>query len=242
MTIIQALLANQTGIITSGLVLYLDAGNSASYPGSGTTWFDLSGNGNNGTLLNGPTFNGSILDFDGTNQGCNIGSPTNLNNEYATHEIWVKLDNPNNGVAQQIFARRNTSAGTFTMAKTDASLGNTFRFNYRDATNIAYSLPLNTLPSTNWIHLVQTYNGTNVSAYVNGILDASLDVPAAGITGLSGPLNTGTGGPFAIDIARNNNAANFMDGKVGLALAYNRALSAAEVAQNFNAFRGRFGI
>ena len=64
-------------IVKDGLVLCLDAGNSESYPGSGTTWTDLSGNGNNGTLTNGPTFNtGSLgsISFDGINDYCDVGN------------------------------------------------------------------------------------------------------------------------------------------------------------------------
>ncbi len=64
-------------IITDGLVLALDAANQKSYPGSGTTWSDLSGNGNNGTLTNGPTFdsgnNGSII-FDGVDDYITTGT------------------------------------------------------------------------------------------------------------------------------------------------------------------------
>ena len=68
--------------VTSGLVLCLDAGNAKSYPGSGTVWTDLSGNGNTGTLINGPTYNsangGSIV-FDGVNDYANIGVGRGVN-------------------------------------------------------------------------------------------------------------------------------------------------------------------
>lgn len=68
-------------IVTDGLVLYLDAANTKSYPGSGTTWNDLSGNGNNGTLINGYIFNsignGNLV-FDGSNDYVNINAQTLL--------------------------------------------------------------------------------------------------------------------------------------------------------------------
>ena len=80
-------LGHGASIVRNGLVLYLDAANPKSYPGSGTTWKDLSGNGNNGTLVNGPTFNsangGSIV-FDGTNDyviTTNLLNPTTNPNE-----------------------------------------------------------------------------------------------------------------------------------------------------------------
>jgi hypothetical protein len=64
-------------IVTDGLVLYLDAANSKSYPGSGTTWGDLSRSQNNGALVNGPTFssaNNGILTFNGSNQSANMSA------------------------------------------------------------------------------------------------------------------------------------------------------------------------
>ena len=75
-------LAHSPRIVTDELVLALDAGNTKSYPGSGTTWTDLSGNGNDGTLLNSPTFNsanGGYLDFDGTNDYVNCGNSSVFN-------------------------------------------------------------------------------------------------------------------------------------------------------------------
>jgi hypothetical protein len=63
-------LSHSPSIVTDGLVLCLDAGNPKSYPGSGTTWTDLSGNGNNGTLVNGVGYSGDnlgSLSFDGVN-------------------------------------------------------------------------------------------------------------------------------------------------------------------------------
>ena len=78
-------------IITSGLVLFLDAGNTSSYPGSGTTWTDLSGNGNNGTLTNGPTYtssNGGAIVFDGINDFVNSGSSISLPGDISVF-AWV---------------------------------------------------------------------------------------------------------------------------------------------------------
>ena len=84
-------------IVTSGLVLALDAANKVSYPGTGTTWYDLSGNGNTGTITNGPTFSnvnlGTIV-FDGTNDYVSIPSTSNFNNgNNITVEAWVLCTN-----------------------------------------------------------------------------------------------------------------------------------------------------
>jgi hypothetical protein len=223
------------GIVTDGLVLCLDAANGKSYQAGGTTWLDLSVNNNNATLINNPIFgntNGGIFDFDGIDEYVSMGSPSpqSLNNQYASHEVWVKMDSPNNGLPQQLIARRNTTDGTFTMAK---STSNTLIFNTRNSSDIIQQVTLNLSLSTDWIHLVHTYDGTTICAYVNGVLNNFS-------TNLSGVLNTT--GSFYIQIARNTNDLNFFDGKIGIVRIYNRALSAEEVAQNYSASRGRFGI
>jgi hypothetical protein len=88
-------IANAYSIITSGLLLNLDAGNTASYPGTGTTWTDLSGNGYNGTLTNGPTYsssNGGTIVFDGTNDVASFGNILNIGLSSWTMSCWVKFN------------------------------------------------------------------------------------------------------------------------------------------------------
>jgi hypothetical protein len=221
-------------IVRSGLTLYLDAANKKSYRGTGTSWLDLSGNNNNGTLTNGPTFsnaNGGIITFDGIDDYCAITNLVNLNNTSATHEIWVKLNAPNDGLQQQIFARTNINAGTFNITKTS---GNVFQMNYRNSANTQLTVTLNTLPSTNWVHIVITYDGSVFNAYINGVLDTTTSA-------LTGALNTG--GTFRMALAAQPTGATaFCPCNIGLARAYNRALSAIEVLQNFNAVKTRFGL
>ena len=83
-------------IVTDGLSLYLDAANTRSYPGSGTAWYDLSGNVNHGTLVNGPTFDsgnaGSIV-FDGTNKYVNFPNPLNKTqlDQIWTVQSWINI-------------------------------------------------------------------------------------------------------------------------------------------------------
>jgi len=104
------MLAHSPRIITDGLVLCLDAGNPKSYPGSGTTWTDLSGNGNNGTLTNGPTYNsgnlGSLV-FDGVNDYVNLGD-LDLPAPF-TLSIWFK---GNTTQSQQYCGLLNKSSST----------------------------------------------------------------------------------------------------------------------------------
>ena len=82
-------------IVTSGLVLCLDAANPRSYPGSGTSWLDISGNDKYGTLNNGPTFssdNAGVINFDGTNDSCATQiSSQMINTQNGSIATWVKL-------------------------------------------------------------------------------------------------------------------------------------------------------
>ena len=224
-------------IVRSGLVLHLDAADRKSYSGSGTSWNDLSGNNNRGTLApvgSPPTFsssNGGVIVFiAGNEHRCPISNLVNLNNTSATHEIWVRLNNPNSGTSQQIFARTNTSTETFNISK---SALNQLNVSYRNAANTQNIVILNTTPSTNWVHIMITYNTSILSAYINGVLDTTSST-------VTGALNTG--GTFGMTLASIGGPAQSCDCNIGLARAYNRALSASEVLQNFNATRGRFGI
>ena len=101
-------------IVTDGLVLCVDAANTKSYPGSGTTWTDISSKGNNGTLTNGPTFssgNGGAIVFDGTNDYVDFGSQV-ANLSTSTISFWIKLQNNDsrNYVIQSYTANSNNGA------------------------------------------------------------------------------------------------------------------------------------
>jgi len=91
------LFSHSPKIVTDGLVLALDAGNTKSYPGSGTTWFDRSGNARNGTLTNGPTFssaNGGSIVFDGVDDYVSCGNPSIFQINQGTISAWVKTSSP----------------------------------------------------------------------------------------------------------------------------------------------------
>jgi hypothetical protein len=230
-------------IVTDGLVLYLDAANYRSYPGSGTTWTDVSGNGNNGTLTNGPIFdtaNGGNFSFDGVDDFVDIPR-TNIDYtplDSFTMGVWAKVD----GVSGDFTFARNTTV--FGRGDTANSFGigmerdtsNVFRWRVGSravsfiATNINYVVG-------RLDYITFSYTPTFQRTYQNGNFIASQDTSG------------GTGGSFAaLDyaIARNRavpggNSA-WMQGNVYLAHMYNRELTAAEVLQNFNATRSRFGV
>lgn len=220
-------------IITDGLVLHLDAAQLRSYPGSGTTWTDLSGNGNSGTLTNSPTFdsaNGGSLNFDGINDYLALSAYNNLNFQYGSQEIWVQLDAVNpTGPLQRILDRNNVLAGTFSFLYDGTNISARVRNTANTIAIVNYITP----ETNNWTCYSMTYDGTTIRAYINGNLDNSS-------TAISGAINTS--GTYAMYIMSQNNINQFTDGKLSIVRMYNRALSATEILQNYNATKSRFGL
>jgi hypothetical protein len=231
-------------IVTSGMVLYLDAGNRDSYAGSGTTWRDLSGNGRNGTLVNSPTFSGAnvgSLAFNGTTQYVDsIGGVSDFSfiQNTAVYTIcgWVKLSSLNTDV---YFIGNNDGAS--------ASKG--FFLGVPSSSNTSANLVLSrgtagswTLSHTvtnfftdfNWVNITCVGNGSNNQFYRNGTAFSTSQVFNATSSGDSlRPLG----------LARiNSYSSYYWPGNISNVSIYNRALSAAEVLQNFNAMRGRFRV
>lgn len=221
MSILQMMLGSggSPSIVTSGLVLYLDAGNSASYPGSGSTWFDLSGQNNNLTLTGSPTYstaNGGILQFNGTNQ-------------YGQNSL-----NLSSGTSTIIGAARYSGA---TRGRIITSVSNNWLLgHWSGTTENFYAEGWVTSVSagandTNWRILTGTNNVTGdlYSLYVN--VSPSVVNSTAGAAG-----------PNGISIGRWGNATEYSTCEVSFVLAYNRVLSIAEITQNYNVFRGRYGL
>jgi hypothetical protein len=223
-------------IITQGITLYLDSANKDSYPGTGTTWYDLSGNGNNGTLVNGPSFlpnvNSGIFDFDGVDDYTSLGfSAASLiqGKTAVTIGIFFKLD---------VLADLRGLIGTLNYG-CGANLGLVARGNvltfYND-TGTCYDVGISSFVETGkWIYAVGTYDGTTTRIY--GIKDGILSQDSG--TGKSGATNT-----FTSDfrIIGNQYPDYFTNGQCGTAFVYNRVLSQAEILQNYNATKGRFGL
>jgi len=232
-------LAHSPRIVTDGLVLCLDAGNAKSYPGSGTTWTDLSANGNNGTLVNGVGYNGSnggYLSFDGANDYSENSSP-NLGitgNASITMSCWFYDQKTSTSTFQSLFAYGNgPSVGdTFSIGLINLSVN--MQFNGGNGTfssNNVYSL-------NTWNNVVVTKTpgaaNTTTKLYLNGvelsIASSSTITPNVVSRVIRVGRWTNDGFPY------------YFEGRVSNAFVYNRALSASEIQQNFNATRGRFGI
>lgn len=204
-------------IVTSGLVLALDAGNLKSYPGSGTAWTDLSGNGNNGTLVATPT-------YDTTNRGRFLFNGTN---QYVTSSFSTTA-------GQAI-----TYIGWLYSTETTAT--------YRNFIDSVITRPLIWWNTLGQIEFDASYF-TTTTVYRNQWVQVALSKPAGSSAAsyyVNGSL-VGTGTAYSTTAVTptwfNRAAAQTWLGYCSNYQVYNRALSEAEVQQNFNALRGRFGI
>jgi hypothetical protein len=223
-------LSHSPSIITNGLSLCLDAANSKSYPGSGTTWTDLSGNGNNGTLVNGVGYSGSNLGslvFDGVDDYVETIQSTTE----STFSVsgWVFF----NGTVttQQPVVSKWFSGGLSWMLHTAAT--NTLRWLIRGSSGGDVVITTTITPNI-WFHFTATYQtGTgNCNLYINANLVSS----GVGRSSLLVPTNT-------IQIGRKGDSSiAWFNGRIAQTQIYNRALTAAEIQQNFNALRSRFSL
>jgi hypothetical protein len=210
-------------IVTDGLVVCLDAGNRKSYPGSGTTWFDLSGNGSNGTLTNGPTFdsaNGGSISFDGVNDDV-VGSTIDVTGQI-TVSAWINHNSITSGYKRYLMLSDETA-----VIRQDTTAGQ-LQFYIRTSGTLRFLQVSNQLVANTWYYIVGTWNGTNMRFYRNAIQIAS-----------SNPGGTMASAQRTYRVSADSES---MNGRIALASVYNRGLTAAEVLQNFNATRSRFGV
>jgi hypothetical protein len=223
-------------IITDGLIMALDAGNFVSYPGSGTTWKDLTTNGTNGTLTNGTTFNssdgGSIV-FDGTDDYMVVPTFSNKPTTAITCESWIKPTKLT--VSGTIRGGAISSSNSMYLGIIDSTDGgNTFSMHWANQTNNSRVSNWNgSIPNNSWSYLVGTYDGTMARAYLNGVEIWS--TPQTG-TIPDATYYVGTYGGSVVDGTHNFN------GHIPIARIYNRALTPQEISQNYNAAKSRFGL
>jgi len=227
-------------IANDGLVLCLDAANTKSYTGTGAVWNDLSGNGRNSTLVNSPVYssdNLGLLVFDGVNNSAS--SPTiTTSSEGITSSIIVRARAW--GLASCPCANTqgiwDLSTGYWNMFSlmSNTSSGPFFAVYSSDITENRKSVNFGTTQLNTWMYLTCHYNNISktLSSYRNGNL-ISTAVLQDGITVTAQFL-------FARYVRHCGNCAANID--ISYFDFYNRALSAAEIQQNFNATRGRYGI
>ncbi len=211
-------------IITNGLQLCLDAGNTKSYPGSGTSWSDISGNSRNFTLNGAISYgstNGGYLGFNSATEYTVSNTVLSLATTEITVDIWLKVYTHGNW--NDFVANNWVNNGWLMFASTTQWL---FGVGNGGSQYIAAS---NHSGSTSWTNLVGTYDGTTVKIYINGVVSATT-ATVAGVT-----LNTG----YSVYVGSAGDPGPY---DISCVKVYNTALTAAQIVQNFNALRARYGI
>lgn len=229
-------------IVTDGLVLYLDAGNSLSYPGSGTTWTDLSRSMLSGSLINGPTYSsanlGSIV-FDGVNDYINQTLNTGSFTTEATLIMFLKLTNatPSNSLQtgiERLSADSGKQASHYPWIDGTAYFG-TFQTGGTRIDSISLS---STIDRTNWhmITITSSPGANNWKFYQN------LDLRRSA-TG-SNTVFFSSDGVYNLGRSQTQLSGNFwyINGNIATIQLYNKALTQVEITQNYNALKTRFGL
>ena len=239
-------------IVTTDLTLNLDVGNASSYPGSGTTWTDLSGNGINGTLVN---FSGSFYDsanggsllFDGNNDYV-VASCSQLQsgNNPLSIECWFRWAGNGVNTANLFFCYGEDAIGGNKLPLTALTATNKLEFQFGSSTGVVNSST--TIQTNTWYQFICTYDVSSTKMYVNGSLENTTSYSSAniGLTGTNGQTvgigclfsNFGTVGAGEGATRRYGT----YNGNISVIRFYKKALSASECTQNFNAIRSRYGL
>ena len=228
------MLAHHPKIVTNGLVLNLDGANLKSYPTAGIVWTDLTTRKLNGTLNNSPGYsslNGGGLTFNGSSTYISGGSTSFVNGNYA-NEIWFKAT----GVPSL-----NDAGGAMLFAQsTDLNHGIMIAHSWLNQSivhgnvvNNALISANNSAPNNTVCHAVGTWDGTNQYVYINGKLSTQRAYTTATLVGTP-----------AYQVGRwvYSIYPRYLNGIIYNTKLYNRSLSANEILQNYNAFKGRFGL
>ena len=242
-----------TPILPTNLIMNLDAGNSASYSGSGTAWNDLSGNGNNATLINGTSFssvNGGTMVYDGVDDVANANI-INFGTQSLSFSFWVyptQTTNVDSIFGQGLYPANTTGGYVYIVMRNDTA---TRRIQFRVASNGTDSKTLfcdNAYTLNAWNFITLTYNATtrDMNCYVNSVLKTS----TTSVTGIFG--NTS----ISQNLTPNNTSGKFLSigmydesrtllpytGNIAQAIIYNKEQNSTEITTNFNNTKTRFGL
>ena len=238
-----------SGIVSTNIVLDLNAGNSSSYSGSGTAWNDISGNSNNFTLTNGPTYtssDGGAIVFDGSNDYA-VSALNQSFFQFGTGDysygVWVKLDSLVN-FASPISSGQASESGSWQI---DGLLNNSnvFIFKHKlNASGTGLAFETSSSPNTNtWYYLfvVNDRSENELKFYVNGTLNTTSSDSNYGSTNV-GNFSDATSTYNVLSVAQNRNQNVFLDASIAQVHVYKgKALTASEVLQNYNATKATFG-
>ena len=222
------------GIVTQGLVLDLDAAKRDSYVGTGTAWNDISGNRNNGTLVNGPTFdssNGGSIVFDGVNDYSIGNTPISLNlSQPVTINTWFYFNNffPGNpriiecqDSNHSIQIIRDGSSNTISTKNNNFQTGNNGTTWFTPTTGVWYNVTCVWIPSSSTTIL-----------YSNGVSQTGTFF--SNIAAGNQPNKT------VLGVRSDFQSTTWLNGRISVVQIYNRALSASEILQNYNATKTRY--
>jgi hypothetical protein len=223
--------ASGPDLVQDGLVLALDAADKNSYRGTGTTWSDLSGNNNTGTLTNGPTFSnvnlGTIV-FDGTNDYVSIPSTSNFNNgNNITVEAWVLCTNWSTYTHPMIVAKGINVEWILWKSNDTGVVG---KLGWR---GLGTAYTTTSLPNNIWVQCVGSIGSGGQKVYLNGVLESTVG------------NTTFTSGNVDVTIAAGlvtGSPSNLLGASVAITRIYNRQLTDNQVLQNYNVTKTRFGL
>lgn len=228
-------LAHSPSIVTTGLVFCVDAGNPRSYPGTGTTWFDISGKGYNATLVNAPVYSNGTLQFRNAStqyatSSFNEGLLKSTNNTGSwTIEAWFKYVSAPPGGEAVVAGRAGCHGGIY--LNSDNSMHHAIKTDqcWTGATVITAAI----MTVGSWYCSTMVYSNGTTYSYVNGtyIASATLNLASYSIFGYD---NTFYLGGIPTIYCTNTD--------IGVVRCYSTALTSDQVSQNFNAMRGRYGL
>jgi hypothetical protein len=229
----------RNSIVTNGLVLALDAGNTKSYTSGSTIWRNLTNPLVSGSLINGSTFsnqNGGSIEFDGVNDYVTTNPETkNLIQGQTNITIGITFQLDTIDVLRGLIGTLVYACGS--NLGLVVNTGGSLQF-YNDygpaAGGTCYPVALGNYVTTGiWINAVATYDGTTTTLYgiKNGIL-----------TKTTGTAKSGSTNIFSRDFEIMRGGSYYSDGRVANAFVYNRTLTEQEVLQNYNATKTRFGL
>jgi hypothetical protein len=210
------------------LFWYVDAGNPSSYPGTGTSWYDLSGNGYIGTLTNGPTYssaNNGYIQFDGSNDYSSMGL-SNATYTQLTFCGWFYMTSY--GSYAPMIQNRGSSGSTTGMSVSPSATQLGYHWN-DDGGTWGYNSGLSILQNT-WAFYAVSVSPTTAIFFVNGSFVTR---------SYSHSSTTFGAGCF---ISADVNGGRYTASRVGKAWVYSRALDYSEILQNYNAYRGLYGL
>jgi hypothetical protein len=224
-------------VVTSGLIMSLDAGNISSYPGSGATWTDTIG-GKTFTLFNSPTYNSAnsgYINFVAASS--QYGFATSFSSSLSTYtvEVWHKFDGTLTGAAPVLFGEGRGTYSNFMMGTTAGRTsplkiqGGFWNGAWQQGTTDPGDYYQ---PSNGWYQFVNTYDGSNIKFYANNTLQ---------ITKTPSNFTIASSG-LGLNIMRRQDAFNYWGGGVSIIRVYNTALDSTQIAQNWNANKSRFGL